>query len=51
MAAVEKGAGSMPRVSAIWAGGLASSCGGSGRAEPGRNDFEATTMEIKGMRM
>lgn len=38
-------------VSAIWAGGLASSCGGSGRAEPGRNDFEATTMEIKGMRM
>ena len=48
---MEKGAGSVPRVSAIWAGGLASSCGGSGRAEPGRNDFEATTMEIKVMRM
>lgn len=46
-----KGVGAMPRVSAIWAGCLASSCGGSGRAEPGRNDFEATTMEIKGMRM
>lgn len=43
--------GTMPGVSAIWAGGLAPSCGGSGRAEPGRNDFEATTMEIKGMRM
>lgn len=51
MAAVEKGAGSVPRVSTIWAGGLASSCGGSGRAEPRRNDFEATTVEIKGMRM
>lgn len=48
---MEKGAGSMPGVSAIWAAGLASSCGGLGRAEPGRDDFEATTMEIKGMRM
>ena len=46
-----KGAGAMPSVSTIWAGGLASSCGGSGRAEPGRDDSEATTMEIKGMRM
>lgn len=45
------GAGAVPGVSTIWARGLASSCGGSGRAEPGRNDFEATTMEIKGMRM
>lgn len=48
---MEKGVGAVPGVSAIWAGGLASSCGGSGRAEPGRRDFEATTMEIKGMRM
>lgn len=38
-------------VGAIWAGGLVSSCGGSGRAEPGRDGSEATTMEIKGMRM
>lgn len=46
-----EGVGAVPGVSAIWAGGLASSCGGSGRAEPGRHDLEATTMEIKGMRM
>lgn len=46
-----KGVGVMPGVSTVWAGRLASSCGGSGRAEPGRNDFEGTTMEIKGMRM